>query len=164
MKFLRMSYCDSDMSIVLCMSFIMHCQLFGLCTPWKHTFSVRLSWNLVGMFVLIKSRTSLKLGCVRSKTRSLGQISEKPYVHSRGHIFSLIIMKLGQNVCLYEISDRFENGLCWVKTRSLVQILEKPCVCSRSHIFCLIIMKLGQNVCLDEISYVFENGSGQVIN
>ena len=39
------------------------------------------------------------------KTRSLGQNSEKPCVHSRGHIFSQIIMKLGQNVCLDEITD-----------------------------------------------------------
>ena len=52
---------------------------------------------------------------VRSKTRSLGQILEKLCVHSRDHIFSLIIMKLGQNVCLDEISDRFENGLCQVQ-------------------------------------------------
>ena len=96
--------------------------------------------------------------------QKLGQISEKPYVHSRGHIFSPIIMKLGQNVCFDEISDRFENGSCWVKTRSLVQILEKPCVYSRSHILRPIIMKLGQNVCLDEISDHFENGSGQVKN
>ena len=103
------------------------------------------------------------MGHVRSKTRSLGQISEKPYVHARGHIFCLIIMKHGQNVCL-EISDRFENGSCWVKTRSLVQILDKPYVCSRSHIFSPIIMKLGKDVCLEEISDVFENGSGQVKN
>ena len=101
---------------------------------------------------------------VKSKTRSLGQISEKPYVHSKSHIFSLIIMKRGQNVCLDEISDRFENRSCWVKTSSLVQILEKLYVCSRSHIFSPIIMKSGQNVCLDEISDVFENGSGQVKN
>ena len=80
-------------------------------------------------------------------------------VSSRGHIFSPIIMKLGQNVCLDEIANEFENGSCWVKTRSLVQILEKPCVCCRSHMFSLIIMKLGQNVCLDEISDRFENGS-----
>ena len=111
----------------------------------------------------MKSRTSLKMGHVRSKTRSLGQISEKPYVHSRGHIFSQI-MKLGQNVCLGEISDRFENGSCWVKTRSLVQILEKPYVFCRNHIFSLIIMKLGQNVCLDEISDMFENESCQAKN
>ena len=104
------------------------------------------------------------MGQVRSKTRSLDQISEKPYVHSRGHIFTLIIMKLGQNVYLHKISDRFENASCWVKTRSLLQILEKPCVCSRNHIFSPIIMKLGQNVCLDEMSDVFENGSGQVKN
>ena len=71
-------------------------------------------------------------------------------------------MKLGQNVCLDEISDRCENGSCLVKTRSLVQSLEKPCVCSRSHIFSPIIMKLCQNVSLDEISEMIENGSGQV--
>ena len=62
--------------------------------------------------------------------QKLGQISEKPYVQSTGHIFCPIIMKLGQNVCLHEISDRFENGSCWVKTRSPVHILETPCVCS----------------------------------
>ena len=55
------------------------------------------------------------MGHVRSKTRSLGQISEKPYIYCRGHIFSPIIMKLGQNVCLDEISDRFENGSGLVK-------------------------------------------------
>ena len=38
-----------------------------------------------------------------------------PCVLSRGHIFSLIPMKLGQNVCLHEISDEFEHGLCWIK-------------------------------------------------
>ena len=52
---------------------------------------------------------------VESKPRSLGQILEKPYVPCRGHIFSPIIMRLGQNFCLDEISDKFENGLCWVK-------------------------------------------------
>ena len=49
------------------------------------------------------------MGHVGSKTRSLGQILEKPCVRCRGHIFSLIIMKLGQNVSLDEISDKFEN-------------------------------------------------------
>ena len=38
-----------------------------------------------------------------------------PCVYSGGHIFSLIIMKLDQNVCLDKISDEFENGSCWVK-------------------------------------------------
>ena len=67
------------------------------------------------MFALMKSWTSLKLGHVRSKTRLLGQILEKPFVRSRGHIFSLILMKLGQTICLYEISDKFENGSCQVR-------------------------------------------------
>ena len=67
------------------------------------------------MFVLMKSQRSLKIGHVRSKARSLGQILEKPCVPSRGHIFSPIIMKLGQNVCLNEISEDFENRSCQVK-------------------------------------------------
>ena len=63
------------------------------------------------------------MGHVGSKTKSVGQIlkkkkKKKKLVYTRGHIFSLIIMKCGQNVCLDEISDRFENGSCWVKTRS----------------------------------------------
>ena len=48
----------------------------------------------------MKSGTSLKMGHVGSKTRSQGQILEKPILYPKGHIFSLIIMKLGQNVCL----------------------------------------------------------------
>ena len=39
-------------------------------------------------------------GSCQFKTSSLGQILEKPYVCCRGHIFSLIIMKPGPNVCL----------------------------------------------------------------
>ena len=62
------------------------------------------------MFVLIKSRTSLKTGHGGSKTRSLGQMLEKPCVRSGGHIFSPVTMKLGQNVCLDEILEEFENG------------------------------------------------------
>ena len=67
------------------------------------------------MFVLMKSQTSSKMVHVRLKTRLVGQILEKPCVRFRGHIFSPIIMKLGQNVCLDEISDELENGSCWVK-------------------------------------------------
>ena len=54
------------------------------------------------------------MGHVGSKTRSLGQMLDKPCVHCRGHIFSLIIMKLGHNVCLDEILDEFENRSCQV--------------------------------------------------
>ena len=67
------------------------------------------------MFVLIKSRTSLKLGHLGSKTRSLGQILEKPCVRSRCHIFSQILVNFGLNVCLDKISDEIANGLCGVK-------------------------------------------------
>ena len=47
------------------------------------------------------------MGHVGSKTRSLGQTLEKPGVCSRGHIFSPIITKLSQNVCLDEILYEF---------------------------------------------------------
>ena len=67
------------------------------------------------MFVLIESRTTLKIGHVRLKTRSLGQILWKLCVCFRGHIFSPIIMKLGQNACLEVILDEVENGSCQVK-------------------------------------------------
>ena len=40
----------------------------------------------------------MKLGHVGSKTRSLGQILEKPCVSSRGHSFDLKFMKLCQKV------------------------------------------------------------------
>ena len=58
----------------------------------------------------------LKMGHVRSKTRSLGQILEKLCVRSRFPISSPIIMKLGQNVCLDGIGDEFENRSYRVKS------------------------------------------------
>ena len=91
--------------------------------------------------------------------QKLGQVSEKPCVHSRGYIFCPIIMKLGQNVCLMKSWKIWKISLIQSKTRSPGQILGKPCVCSGGHIFSRIIMKLGQNVCLDEILLKFENGS-----
>ena len=48
---------------------------------------------------------SLKMGHVESKTRSMGQILEKPCV----------LMKVDQDVCLDDISDEFENGSRGVK-------------------------------------------------
>ena len=45
------------------------------------------------MFVLMISRSSLKLGHLISKTSSPGQIKG-------GHIFGVIIRNLAQNVCL----------------------------------------------------------------
>ena len=65
---------------------------------------------------VLKSHSNLKMGHFRSKISSLGQILDKPCVHSRGHIFSPIIMKLGQNDFLDDIWYKFENGS---KPRSL---------------------------------------------
>ena len=56
-----------------------------------------------------------KMGHAGSKTRSLGQMLEKPCVYSRDQIFSLLLMKLGQSVCLDEIVYMFENRSCRVK-------------------------------------------------
>ena len=55
------------------------------------------------MFILMKSGLGFYLGHLGSKTRSLGQIIEKPCVDNRGHSFHLIFMKFGQNVYLDEI-------------------------------------------------------------
>ena len=57
------------------------------------------------MFVSVKFHKSLKIDHVRSKTESLGQMLEKPFVGSGGHIFSPIIMKLGQIDCFDKFSD-----------------------------------------------------------
>ena len=57
------------------------------------------------MFALMISWTSLKISHVKSETRS----------NFRGHIFSLVLLKEGQNVSLDDISNEFENGSCWVK-------------------------------------------------
>ena len=58
---------------------------------------------------------SSKMGYVGSKTRSPGQIVEKPCVRFRGHIFSPIVIKLDQHVCLPIILHKFENWSCQVK-------------------------------------------------
>ena len=54
--------------------------------------------KLVRLLIIIISRSGLKLGHVGSETRSLGQIFEKPCVHSRGHSFNPKFIKLCQTV------------------------------------------------------------------
>ena len=61
------------------------------------------------------SRSILKLGHVGSKIGLLGQILEKPSVHSRGHSFDHKFMKLCQNVNYHNIKVKFKTGSCWVK-------------------------------------------------
>ena len=67
------------------------------------------------MFVVMMSRSSLNLGHVGSKTRSVGQIKEKSCLPSRGHIFDPVFMKLGENVCLNDVWVQFGSGSCGVK-------------------------------------------------
>ena len=67
------------------------------------------------------------MGNVGCKTRSLGQILEKPCVFSGDQIFGLIFMKLGQSFCLDEIMYIFlKIGHIRSKSRSLGQIVEDP--------------------------------------
>ena len=106
------------------------------------------------MLIIITSRSSSKLGHVGSKTRSLGQILQKPCVHSRGHSFDLKFMKMCQNVndhtCVISRSSS-KLGHVWSKTRSLGQILEKTCVHSKRHSFDPKFMKLCQLVNLHNV-------------
>ena len=67
------------------------------------------------MLMIIISRSSLKLGLVGSKTRSAGQIIEKPCVHSSGHSCDPKFMKLCQIVNHHNVLVKFEIGSCWVK-------------------------------------------------
>ena len=79
------------------------------------TYLAQTSSNLIRMFILIISGTSLNMGQVGSKSRSVGQILGKPCLRSRGHIFCLIFFKLGQDVYLDDIWARFEFGSGRVK-------------------------------------------------
>ena len=60
-------------------------------------------------------RVSFCDGAVSVVLHALSVINFLSSVRSEGHIFSLILMKLGQNVCLDKISEKFENRSCQVK-------------------------------------------------
>ena len=92
-------------------------------------------------------RRSFELGHVGLKTMLLGQILEKPCVHSRGHSFDPKFMQLFVRILIIIIS-KSDLKLVHVglKTRSLGQILEKPCVHSRRHSFDPSFMKLCYNI------------------
>ena len=80
------------------------------------------SGNFIRLLILIISRSSSKLGHIRLKTRSLGQILEKPCVHSRVHFFFSNVMKLCQNVYSHNIWVKFGTRSCWVTNVMLGQI------------------------------------------
>ena len=68
------------------------------------------SSNLLRMFTLMISRSSLNISAVRPKSRSLGQILEESYYQSRGHNFDPIFIKLAQNVYLDNVWNKFQHG------------------------------------------------------
>ena len=112
------------------------------------------------MLIFIKSRSCSKLGHVGSKTKSLGQILEKPFVHSREHSLEQKFMNLFQNVKDDHTTFlKFKTGHVGSKTRSLGQILEKPCVHSIGQSFDPKFMKLCQNVKPHNMWVKFETGS-----
>ena len=110
------------------------------------TVLIQISRNSIRMLMIIISRSSSKLGHVGSKTRSLGQILEKPCVHSKRHSFESKFMKVWQIVNHHISWSSLKLGHVGSKTRSLGQILEKPCVHSRGHSFDSKFTKLYQNV------------------
>ena len=67
------------------------------------------------MFVLMKPQSSGNMGHVGSKTRSVGQMIEKPCEPDASHIMYPIIMKICLNVCLDQTSVKFEYGSCCLK-------------------------------------------------
>ena len=67
------------------------------------------------MFILIKSGLVLYIGHLGSKTRSGGQINEKPCVDDNGLSFHQIFMKFSQNVCFEEIWVGIVYGSSGVK-------------------------------------------------
>ena len=62
------------------------------------TVLIQRSLKFIRMLMIIISRSSSKLGHGGSKTRALGQIVEKPCVHSKRHSFDPKFMKLCQIV------------------------------------------------------------------
>ena len=83
------------------------------------------------MFIFIISTLSLQLGHVASKTRSLGQITEKLCVLSRSLIF---YPKFVRMLNLIKPRFRLKLGHVGSKTRSLGEIL-KTCLHSRVNSF-----------------------------
>ena len=83
----------------------------------EDTVLMQSSLNFARMFISIISRPGIKVGHVRSKSRSKAQILEKQCELPRRHIFDSVFTKLNQNVYLYEIYVRYETKSHWVKNK-----------------------------------------------
>ena len=114
---LMVSYCYRSLSVFCASCVCASCVSFWLVNTLEATVFVQSSSNLLRMIILTISRSSSNMGHVGSKTRSVGQIIEKPCEHSRGHSFGPVIIKLAQNDYLDNISVKFEYGSCQVKNK-----------------------------------------------
>ena len=74
------------------------------------------------MFISIKSRSQLKLGHIRSKARSSGQILEKKRVHSGRYSLDLILI-IYVKIVLEKRTD-LKVGHVGSETRSLAYFLK----------------------------------------
>ena len=79
------------------------------------------------------SWSSLNIGHVELKCRSIDQICLKPCSPSRGISFASILINFYQNVCLDD--GRLNLGHVLSKTRSLGRISLKPFSPSQGHSF-----------------------------
>ena len=70
---------------------------------------------MVRICVLMKSGLGLYMGHLGLKTRSRGQIIEKPCVEDSAHNIHQIFLKFDQNVCLDKIWVGIVYGLSGVK-------------------------------------------------
>ena len=149
-----MSYSDHNLSVLRHASCVVNNWLVN--TLDAHILAQSLT-NLpvVRMFTSMKAWMSSKPGLMVSKSRSLGQIIEKPYEHNRSHTLNPIFSELGHKVCLHESLDEFETGSQGVK----IQVPQKPCKHSGSHNFSPIFTKLCQDVCLHTNLDEFNTGS-----
>ena len=93
------------------------------------------------MFVSMISELHLKMGHVGSKTRSPGQILEKPCVHLWLRFLFNTLLKLLRMFTSVISWMSLNVGQVGSESRSLGEILEKPCVCCRGHIFSPILLK-----------------------
>ena len=114
------------------------------------------------------SRPSLKQGHVGSKTRSPGQITEKPYcpfvVTVQATFFNGQSLKLVKSFILMNSRLSLNLGHVGSKTRSLDQIKGKPCGPSIGHISQWIFMKIVEKLHLDDFQTEFETRSCGVKN
>ena len=98
---------------------------------------------------------------------SRSNLLKKTCVRSRRHIFRPVLVEFGQNVCLNEVSDDFENRSCLQKKTKKKQVIMSNLFKNLMYAlevtyFSPILMKLDQNGCLNAVSEEFENGSCSV--